>query len=248
VVTSRDHFRQDDAAVGFPPARPASEALLSSSPARIVIADAHAISRDGLGRLLSTDNTLTVVADTGDYCRVVELAAEHHADVLLIDVHGTTAVALEIVRALAASGSPVRTVVLADTIHTEGLANVLEAGARGIVLKDAATETLFASIRTVLSGQLWIDGPTMSGADAAAGLRRIAANRQREKAFGLTTSELEVVRMVVAGCTNKEIGERLSIAENTVKSHLTHIFNKLGASNRVELAVFAAHHRLLDTV
>ena len=74
-------------------------------------------------------------------------------------------------------------------------------------------------------------------------------NFWRRRAFGLTPRELEIVRMVVDAYTNKEIGgEKLAIGENTVKSHLTHIFNKVGASSRIELALFAAHHRLLDSV
>ena len=72
--------------------------------------------------------------------------------------------------------------------------------------------------------------------------------RRRRRVFGLTPRELDIVRMVVGGFTNKQIGEKLAIGENTVKSHLTHIFNKVGASSRIELALFAEHHRLLDCV
>jgi DNA-binding CsgD family transcriptional regulator len=79
-------------------------------------------------------------------------------------------------------------------------------------------------------------------------LRNAAAARRRARAFGLTPREVEIIRCVVAGCTNRAIAKRIGISENTVKSHLTNIFNKSGASNRVELALFAAHHRLLDGV
>ena len=79
-------------------------------------------------------------------------------------------------------------------------------------------------------------------------LRKLETAQRRTKAFGLTRRELRILREVVAGFTNKEISERVNISENTVKSHLTNIFNKLGASNRVELALFAAHHRLVGGV
>jgi DNA-binding NarL/FixJ family response regulator len=82
----------------------------------------------------------------------------------------------------------------------------------------------------------------------AEGLRKLRNARRRTRALGLTEREIEIARAVVAGYTNKEIARRSSISENTVKSHLMHIFNKLGASNRVELAIFAAHHRVLDGV
>jgi DNA-binding NarL/FixJ family response regulator len=82
--------------------------------------------------------------------------------------------------------------------------------------------------------------------DATAGLRKLEVELKRRRVFGLTPREQEIVRMVVGGLTNKEIAEQLAIGENTVKSHLTHIFNKVGASSRIELALFASHHRLLD--
>jgi DNA-binding NarL/FixJ family response regulator len=97
-----------------------------------------------------------------------------------------------------------------------------------------------------MAGHFWLDREELSG--AVPGLRRLEASRRRTKAFGLTRRELEILRAVVAGYTNKEIAEQSSLSENTIKSHLTHIFNKSGASNRVELALFAAHHRLLDGI
>jgi DNA-binding NarL/FixJ family response regulator len=79
-------------------------------------------------------------------------------------------------------------------------------------------------------------------------LKKLAAARRRTRAFGLTSREVEIIRAVVDGCSNREIAARAAISENTVKSHLTHIVNKCGASTRVELAIFAAHRRLLDGV
>jgi len=96
----------------------------------------------------------------------------------------------------------------------------------------------------VLAGRYWIASESV--VDAAAGIRKLEVELRQRRAFGLTPRELEIVRMVVGGLTNRELGEKLAIGENTVKSHLTHIFNKVGASSRIELALFAAHHRLLD--
>jgi DNA-binding NarL/FixJ family response regulator len=76
---------------------------------------------------------------------------------------------------------------------------------------------------------------------------RALRRRRRGTPFGLTSRELEIIKEVVGGSTNREIAETFSISENTVKRHLSHIFNKLGASNRVELALFASHHRLIET-
>jgi DNA-binding CsgD family transcriptional regulator len=84
--------------------------------------------------------------------------------------------------------------------------------------------------------------------DAVVSLRKLQTERRRSRTFGLTPREIEIARSVVAGYTNKEIARQSSISENTVKSHVLHIFTKLGASNRVELALFVAHHRVLDHV
>jgi DNA-binding NarL/FixJ family response regulator len=135
---------------------------------------------------------------------------------------------------------------MTDCVDTPEVLHSLQLGARGVILKDSAPEVLFKSIHSVMAGEMWIGRERVS--DTVESLRKLAAARRRSRAFGLTPREIEVARAVVAGYTNKEIAQRSSISENTVKSHLMHIFDKLGASNRVELALFATHHRLLDDV
>jgi two-component system, NarL family, nitrate/nitrite response regulator NarL len=151
----------------------------------------------------------------------------------------------ETLKTLAESGESVRTIILAECVDGADLTKALEFGARGLVLRDSAADVLFKSIHTVLAGQYWIASDAV--VDAAAGRRKLEAELRLRRGFGLTPRELEIVRMVVDALTNKEIGEKLAIGENTVKSHLTHIFNKVGASSRMELALFAAHHHLLDS-
>jgi DNA-binding NarL/FixJ family response regulator len=98
-----------------------------------------------------------------------------------------------------------------------------------------------------MAGHRWIGGEAGSH-DVAASVRRLDHERRHAKGFGLTRRELDIIRAVVDGDTNREVGARLSISENTVKRHLMHIYNKMGASSRVELALFAAHHRILDGI
>jgi DNA-binding NarL/FixJ family response regulator len=165
-----------------------------------------------------------------------------HPDILLLGLVGEFP--LHLLQAVAGTG--VRTIVLTACVDTPEVVRALQLGARGVVPKDSAAEVLFKSIRTVMDGQFWIGHGSVS--KVATSLRELETTRRRDKAFGLTHRELEVVGAVVAGFTNKEIGKKFAISENTVKRHLTHIFNKLGASNRVELALFSAHHRLLDGI
>jgi two-component system nitrate/nitrite response regulator NarL len=211
---------------------------------QVVIADGRPIFRDGLRRLLQTEPCLRIVGETGPGFDAATLVRDLRPDILLLDFAPQTT--FETLQTLAASGEAVRTIILAEYVDGADLTKALELGARGLVLRDSAADVLFKSIRSVLAGQYWI--ATDAEVDALAGLRKLDAELRRRRVFGLTPRELEIVGMVVCGCTNKEIGEKLAIGENTVKSHLTHIFNKVGASSRIELALFATHHRLLDSV
>ena len=116
-----------------------------------------------------------------------------------------------------------------------------------MVLKSSPPELLFKSIRSVMAGQHWIGREAVS--DLVQALRAQMADGAEKPArerFGLTRREIEITSSVVAGLSNREIGRKLSLSEDTVKHHLTNIFDKMGASNRLELALFAVHHRVLD--
>jgi two-component system nitrate/nitrite response regulator NarL len=210
----------------------------------VVIADSRPIVRDGLRRLLQTETCLRIVGETGPGVDAATLVRDLRPDILLLDFAPPTT--FETLRTLAESGAAVRTIILAEYVDDADLIKALELGVRGLVLRDSAADLLFKSIQSVLAGQYWIASDSV--VDAPAGLRKLEAELRRRRVFGLTPRELEIVRMVVGGSTNKEIGEKLAIGENTVKSHLTHIFNKVGASSRIELALFAAHHGLVDSV
>jgi DNA-binding NarL/FixJ family response regulator len=136
--------------------------------------------------------------------------------------------------------------MLTDTVDAPAVISSLHFGVRGVVLTDSPPDVLIDCINTVMLDRAWIGREAVSG--TLPGLKKLDTARRQAKAFGLTRRELQVLREVVAGYTNKEIAARIQISENTVKAHLTHIFDKLGASNRVELALFAAHHRLLSGV
>lgn len=209
----------------------------------VVIADARPIFRDGLRRLLQTEPRLRIVGEAGPGLDAATLVCNLRPDILLIDFAPQTI--FETLAVLADAGEPVRTIILAEFVDRADLTKALELGARGLVLRDSAADVLFKSIHSVLAGQYWIASDAV--VDASAGMRRLDVELRNRRRFGLTPRELEIVRMVAGASTNKEIGEKLAIGENTVKSHLTHIFNKVGASSRIELALFAAHHRLLDS-
>jgi DNA-binding NarL/FixJ family response regulator len=214
----------------------------SRGPVRIVIADDQAIARNGLRWLVESDPEMLVVGETTSDPSAPGLLQNSQADVLLLKFPADAESALDILRQLEAIASSVRTIILAETLDNPSIASAIELGARGVILKDSPAEVLFNSVRCVAAGGYWLDRSEVP--NIAAGLQTLR-KRRRETAFGLTSRELDIIRAVVAGSTNKEIAEVFSISENTVKRHLSHIFNKLGASNRVELALFASHHRLI---
>lgn len=210
---------------------------------RIVIAGEHSIFRHGLGRLLDGEPGFSIVRELEDAADAAAAALELRPDILLLGLTYSRRPVSEILRELVAA---TRAILLTDRVDRAEVLSAIQLGAGGVVLKDSPPEVLFNSIRAVAAGHYWLGHEQFSA--IAPNLRRVEAARRQAKAFGLTRRELEIVRAVVAGCSNRAIAERASISENTVKSHLTHIFNKLGASNRVELALFAAHHRLVDGV
>jgi DNA-binding NarL/FixJ family response regulator len=212
---------------------------------RILIADDHPIVRDGLRRLLETEADFRVVGQAADGREALRLASKLTPDILLLDLAMPRVPGLEVLRELSASDSPVRTILLTAAIEKEQIIEALQIGARGVVLKESATELLFKSIRTVMAGQYWV-GRSEVG-DLVQTLRGLIASsgKPKEKSLGLTRRELEVLSAVVAGLSNKEIARQFSLSEDTVKHHLSHMFDKLGVSNRLELAMFAVNHRLV---
>jgi DNA-binding NarL/FixJ family response regulator len=146
---------------------------------------------------------------------------------------------------LAASGLSVRTILLVQSIDTPEIVEALQFGACGVLARHSAADLLFKSIDAVMAGQYWIGRECV--ADLIDQMRKRATPPPSEPVrptFGLTPRELEIISTVAAGYTNSEMAEKLSISVKTVKHHLTNIFNKLGVENRLELALFAVHHRL----
>ncbi len=215
---------------------------------RILIADDHAIFRAGLRKLLESERGMEVVGEAADGIEAAGLARQLHPDILLLDLAMPRASGLDALRELASDELPVRTVLLTAAIERKQIVEALQLGARGVVLKEAATALLFRCIRAVMEGQYWVGRESVTSLVKT--LRQLApgpGEEARQKKFGLTPRELEIVAVVVAGYTNREIAQKFSISEQTVKHHLSNIFDKLGVSTRLELALFAVNHNLIAT-
>jgi two-component system nitrate/nitrite response regulator NarL len=221
--------------------------VTSPSFVRIVIADDQPIFRDGLRRLLETLPGLQIVGEASGDAHAAATIRAVKPDILLLGLPIAGPFRLEALEQTLAEGQGVRTILLAapKTVDTcEVIAAAAQLSAQGVVPKDSPPDALFQSIEGVMNGRYWAGRENVD--NLAASVRKLATMRRRSMAFGLTRRELEILRAVVAGDTNKVIARRFSISENTVKRHLAQIFDKVGASNRTELAIFAAHHRLVD--
>ncbi|HZQ21329.1 MAG TPA: response regulator transcription factor [Terriglobales bacterium] len=218
-----------------------------SQPTRIVIADDHPIFRDGLRRLLEAEPDFKVIGEGSDGAEAVKLARQLKPDILLLDLAMPRTPGLEALREMssAQSSTPVRVILLTAAAEKNQIVEALQLGARGVVLKDSATQLLLKAIQTVMSGEYWVGRESVS--NLVLYLRTLvqsSGEEARQKKFGLTPRELEVVSAVVAGYSNKEIAEYFKISEDTVKHHLSNIFDKLGVSTRLELALFAVNQSL----
>jgi DNA-binding NarL/FixJ family response regulator len=213
---------------------------------RIVIADDHPIFRDGLRRLLEAEPGLKVIGEASDGNDAVKLARQLKPDVMLLDLAMPRQPGLEALRDLSTGGANgVKVILLTAAAEKHQIVEALQLGARGVVLKDSATQLLLKSIHTVMAGEYWVGREAVSNLVQYLRMQMQASNEEsRQKKFGLTPRELEIVSAVVAGYSNKEIAEYFKISEDTVKHHLSNIFDKLGVSTRLELALFAVNQGL----
>jgi len=224
-----------------------SVAVASSEkkPTRILIAAHHAIYRDGLRALLQKESCFQVVGDAPDGEAAVLLATDMRPDVMLLDMLISKRNGIDVLQEVRRAELPVRVLALtADTGKNDAL-QALNFGARGVILNSSPGAMLFEAIRKVMAGEYWISPESVASLVERLKSPSPRKNIQNSR-FGLTPRELEIVIAVVSGYSNPEIAEKLALSVQTVKHHLTHVFDKVGVYNRVELALFAVNHRLVE--
>jgi two-component system nitrate/nitrite response regulator NarL len=214
-------------------------------PIRIVLADDHPVVRIGVRNMLTEGEGFEVLGEATDGDEAITQTLELEPDILLLDVQMPRMPGLEAMRAIVNGTSTVKILLLTSTITTQQIIEALQIGARGIVLKDALADHLQTAIRTVFNGDYWIGGKRVVNlVSALHELMQKAAVPER-KTYGLTPRELEVVGSIVEGCSNRDIAKQFNLSEETVKRHLSNIFDKTGVSTRLELALFAIAHQLV---
>ncbi|QAY67982.1 response regulator [Paenibacillus protaetiae] len=213
-------------------------------PIKLLIADDHAMVRRGLQVFLATQPDIVLVGEAVNGQEALERAAELDPDVILMDLHMPLLDGIETTARLAEAGSPAKIIVLTSYADQAHVLPAIQAGAKGYLLKDIEPEALIEAVRRVYRGQVELH-------PAAAGLlvSHVSGSEKRhEEASGdaadglleqLTRRELDVLRLIASGKSNKEISELLVITEKTVKTHVSHLLDKLGLADRTQAAIYA---------
>jgi DNA-binding NarL/FixJ family response regulator len=198
---------------------------------RVVVVDDHPVVRHGLTAILRYEQGIEVVGDAADGAEAVRVILEQRPDVVLLDLRLPKLSGIEVMRQVRAQAPEVRFLVLTTYDTDEYIGPALAVGAQGYLLKDATPDELARGVRSLVQGRAALEPGV-----AARVLERMA---EGERGEDLSARELEVLRLLVAGVSNKTIAARLNLSENTVKSHISHIFGKLGVQSRAEAVAVA---------
>lgn len=214
-------------------------------PIRVLVVDDHALFRHGLTSVLGAAPDLDVVGEARDGNEAIERSAELQPDLVLMDVRMPTVNGIEAARRIRSAQPNVRILMLTESEDEEDLYAAVRAGATGYLLKEVAIDEIADAIRSVASGQALVS-PSMTTkllSEFNALSRRLEEEHDGRR---LTDRELEVLRLIARGMSNKDIGLDLVIAENTVRNHVRNILEKLQVRSRVEAAMYAVREKLVD--
>jgi DNA-binding NarL/FixJ family response regulator len=227
-----------------PPEEPAGDPIEEKKgTVRVVIADDHPIVRDGLKWLLSLEDDFEIVGEAGDGREAIEKVKETDPDVLLLDLQMPNLSGLRTLEILQRSNCRTRVIVLTASENEDEFVQAVKLGCRGILLKQDDSDLIVRCIRKVHVGEVWLDNHTMTMVmkQFSNGLRSNQSDEVADSRSGkpLSAREREIVALIAQGYKNREMAEKLVISEQTVKNHLHNIFDKLGVSDRLELALCA---------
>lgn len=214
-----------------PGPRPATAG--ARTPATVLVVDDHALLRTGVANIITQEPDLRVVAEAANGREAVEAFARHRPDITLLDLRMPEMEGVEAVRQIRQIDPRARVVVLTTYDTDDDIARALKAGAKAYVLKDISAGSLVACIRDVLAGKTYL--APAAAAKLAEGVGRVQ----------LTPRELTTLRLMADGQSNKEIAVTLGISERTVKTHLGHLFEKLGVTSRTEAVKVASRRGLV---
>ena len=224
--------------------------MSSTVPIRVLIADAHPIVLEGLRSVLKEFTHIEVIGEAVDGMETIDKVVHLDPDIILLDLKLPRIDGLTVLRSIQTRAPRSKVILFAASDHKDEFVEAMKLGCSGIILKDGPTRLGEKSIHTVYAGVIWLDSNT-----TAAVIRQFASpgdlppaphangkpNRERAQ---LSQREREIIILIAQGYKNKEIAEKMFITEQTVKNHLHNVFDKLGVSDRLELALYAIHNSL----
>jgi two-component system response regulator DegU len=210
-------------------------------PIKVVLADDHALFREGLRRILSLEKDVLVVGEASRGDEIAKVVERTKPDVLLLDLKMPKGDVVQTLLQVNDRNPSTKVIILTAFSEDENILNAAKGGAKGYVMKGVSSSTLLQAIKAAHNGGLWIDRETPSAEAfeeiAQAQHGKAATEQANEPMNSLTKREVEILRLVAEGLTNEEIGKRIFISEKTVKTHLTNIFDKLKVNNRFKAAL-----------
>lgn len=207
----------------------------------IIIADDHMMIREGLKQLLELDGTMKVIAEANDGEECLNLLNKKiHPDILLLDINMPKKNGIEVLEYIKQNKIPVKVLILTVHNEVEYLLKTVDIGIDGYLLKDSSYDELKEAIDVVISGNTYIQPSLLPALNES--MEDYALDK--EKIEWLTKRELDVLRLISEGCSNKKISDELTISERTVKNHISHIFRKIDVEDRTQAAVFAIRNKI----
>ena len=209
---------------------------------RIIICDDQAIVRDGLEMLLKLEPDMNVVGTAGDGATAVELVAQKKPDMVLMDLKMPVLNGVEATRRIRAQFPEIRVLVLTTYADDEWVFDAIQAGASGYLLKDTPRDEVIKAIRGTVEGKTFVD-PSVAGKV----LRQVSSHHAQPSTnitAELTEREIDVLRLIAKGLSNKDISEKLFLSEGTIRNHVSAILAKLAVADRTQAAVIAIQHGL----
>jgi two-component system nitrate/nitrite response regulator NarL len=213
---------------------------------KILIADSHPLIRVGVRDVLQANARMRIVGEVEDGDETITETLDLQPDILLLDLTLPRLPGLEAMRAIMSGWPQIKILLLSRQIRAQHIIEALQIGARGIVLHERLTSDLQSAIACVSTGGYWLGEQRVDGlVNSLHQLVREQASPD-QKNYALTRREVEVLRLIVDGCSNREIATTFGLSEETVKRHLSNIFDKVGVSTRLELALFALANHLVN--
>lgn len=223
---------------------------MSTVPIRILIADGHPIVLEGLHKVFTDHPVITVVGEAIDGMDAIEKAVTLEPDVVLMDIKLPRVDGLTVLRSIQTRSPKSKVILFASAEHREEFVEAMKLGCAGVLHKDVPTSLIEKSILKVHAGEIWLDSNTTAAvmrkfsSPAESGAAPPTNGKTPRERAQLSQREREIIILIAQGYKNKEIAEKMFITEQTVKNHLHNVFDKLGVSDRLELALYAIHNSL----